>query len=105
MSAENIDVTEAKVTYTTKELLTRIDARFERLEGLVTNRPTRAEFVRVESRLATVEEEQTGIRAATLALKEDKTSRFNRTDKLVIGVFALITTLLNLSALGPDILG
>jgi len=99
-----VEITEAKVTYTTKELLRSIDERFARLESLVTNQPTRGEFDLVVSRLAQIEDEQIAVRAVAKALKEDKTSRFNRTDKLVIGLFALISTVLNIMALGPDIL-
>ena len=104
MATEDIEITEAKVTYTTKELLKRIDDRFERLESLVTNQPTRLEFDALYGRVALIETEQVGLRRVATALKDDKASRFNKQDKLVLGVFAAITTVLNTMAafnLGP----
>lgn len=102
--SEDIEVTEAKVTYTTKELLKRIDDRFERLELLAQSAPTRPEFDSVVGRLQHIETEAVALRAVATALKEDKSSRFNRADKLVLGAFALVSLVLNIMALAPDIL-
>jgi len=81
----DIEVTEAKVTYTTKELLKRIDDRFERLEQLASEATTRHEFFALESRVATLEEG----RAVMHAVGAEKAALFSRTDKLlgfIIGV-------------------
>jgi len=87
---EDIDVVESRITYTTKELLQRIDDRFERLEAMYASAPTRSEFTIVVNRLSALEEEQVKVRAVAVALKEDKSETFSRRDKLVGMLLAVI---------------
>jgi hypothetical protein len=111
VAAEDIEVTEAKVTYTTKELLRRIDDRFERLEGLVTNVPTRTEFDHLDGRVGRLEAEGLKMTAATSAVAQaqavsDKRGekRWTRGEKIVGIVFVAFTTALNILALAPDLI-
>lgn len=98
MNPEDFHVTEAKVTYTTKELLIRIDQRFDRLESLVTNAPSRSELQILDGRVSQLETDAVSIKAVAVALQGNKESRFNKQDKLVLGMFGFITTVLNVLA-------
>lgn len=109
--AEDFNINEAKVTYTTKELLIKIDQRFDKLESLAQAAPTRDDVLALTDRVQLLETgvqlletDASAIKAVALALKNDKSSRFNKTDKVVIGVFVFISTLLNFLALGPDLI-
>ena len=83
MAAEDIAISESKVTYTTKELLIRIDDRFERLESLYSNMPTRAEFALLAERVAAHDDELAANRAVAKALKDNKSDTWTRRDKIV----------------------
>lgn len=88
--AEDFNLVESKVTYTTKELLQRIDARFERLETLYATAPTRGEFDLAVARLAKVEDEVVRNRTVTDTLKKERQESFSRRDKTVGAVLALV---------------
>lgn len=90
MAADNIEVTESKVTYTTKELLIRIDDRFDRLERLAADMPTRAEFSILTATVQAHDDELAANRAVAKALKENNDSTFTRRDKLVGAVLAVL---------------
>lgn len=53
---DSIEIRESKVTYTTKELLARIDQRMERLEQAATAAATRVELEHLEARVSRLEE-------------------------------------------------
>ena len=93
--AEDIEVTEAKVTYTTKELLKRIDDRFERLESMVTGAPTRAELDHIDTRVTTLEREAVALRATAQALSTEKTQRWSRNEKFAAISFGTLNILVN----------
>ena len=60
------------VVYSTKELLERIDQRFERLEHIVQGVVVRPEFVALESRVVTLEQDALGTKHVAKALLEHK---------------------------------
>lgn len=93
---EDIEVTEARVTYTTKELLKRIDDRFERLESMVTGAPTRGEFDHVDARVTALEEEAVHLRITAAALAADKKQRWTRNEKMAGATFATVNIAINL---------
>jgi tetrahydromethanopterin S-methyltransferase subunit G len=102
--SEDIEVREAKVSYTTKELLQRIDDRFERLEGIAQGMARREDVERIESRVEALEKEAGEVRAVATALLTTGKDRFTRNEKLFGATAVLITTVLNLMALGPDVI-
>lgn len=105
---EPIEIREAKVTYTTKELLARIDGRMERLEHAVMSAATRAELERLEARvthLEDVRQRQERLEQEVLAVQEvtermetfiahleavraHKAAVFTRREKIVGGMIA-----------------
>jgi len=95
MAADDIEVTEAKVTYTTKELLKRIDDRFERLESMVTGAPTRSEVDHIDARVSALESEAVVLRATAQALSTEKTQRWSRNEKLAAVSFGMLNILVN----------
>jgi hypothetical protein len=99
----DIEVTEAKVTYTTKELLARIDQRFERLEQMAQNAPTRVEVDHIDKRVASLEVAAIELRATASALAADKVGRWSRNEKIYIAFTTLIMIVLNVFSLsgGP----
>lgn len=48
---DSVEIRESKVTYTTKELLQRIDGRLDSIERQVGDVPSRKEFDHLESRI------------------------------------------------------
>jgi hypothetical protein len=94
---EEIEVTEARVTYTTKELLKRIDDRFERMEILVQSAPTRPEFDHLDARVSRLEEDAVKIAAVAAALNESSKKRWTATEKIVGLTFVAANLLLNLA--------
>jgi hypothetical protein len=101
----DFDVTEAKVTYTTKELLLRIDQRFERLEQMAQNAPTRIEVDHIDTRVASLESEAITLRATAEALKGERIGRWTRNEKVYIAITTFVMVVLNVFSLsgGPHI--
>ena len=95
---DDYEIREARVTYTTKELLERIDGRLERLEEGMTGMVTHAEFSRLESRVGAVElrmDERLGTVEDKMmvvdAINANKAALFSRREKIIGVVLALAT--------------
>ena len=84
---------EAQVVYTTKELLLRIDHRFDRLESLAEGAATRVEVETLGKRVNALEQDASGTKAVAKALLESGKDRFTKNEKLVgLGIAALAVT-------------
>lgn len=84
-------VKEARVSFTTKELLTRIDDRLDRIETAVGNMPTRPEFQSLADRTVVLEL----WRATVEGEKKQRRYAFTRRDKIIATVIAMSLLLLN----------
>jgi hypothetical protein len=83
---------ESSVTFTTKELLQRIDTRFDRLESLAEASASRVDLMIVTNRISALEQDASGTKAVAKALLESGKDRFSRNEKmagLLFGVVAL----------------
>jgi hypothetical protein len=96
----DVSIADAKVVYTTKELLLRIDKRFDRLEDFAANAATRADvdkieqhLDKVEQRVGALEQDASGTKAVAKALLDDGANRWSKNEKvagLLIGIVAVI---------------
>jgi len=89
-------VQEASVVYTTKELLLKIDRRFDRLEALAEGSFTRAEGETLGRRVNALEQDASGTKAVAKALLESGKDRWSKNEKvagLVVAIFAVAPTL------------
>jgi len=84
------DVTEGKVTYTTKELLARIDGRFEHLESIAEAAATRTELYMVTARVDKLERDSEGTKAVATALLNSGKDRWSKNEKIAGLIFAAI---------------
>lgn len=98
-SASDFDVQEARVTYTTKELLTRIDHRFDRLEVLAEGAATRSEVTTLAGRVDNLERDSAGTKAVAKALLESAEGRWSKNEKLAGGVVALVAVVPSIIAI------
>ena len=90
---EGTKLQEAQVTYTTKELLQRIDHRFDRLENLAEGAATRAEVDTLVKRLNALEQDASGTKAVAKALLESGKDRWSKNEKLVgMGIASVALT-------------
>lgn len=87
---EDVNVIEAKVTYTTKELLQRIDDRFDHLELVVGSAATREYVESVVSRVDKLERDSEGTKAVAKALLADGKERWTRNEKIAALVFGAV---------------
>jgi predicted ABC-type transport system involved in lysophospholipase L1 biosynthesis ATPase subunit len=94
--SESYEVVESKITYTTKELLSRIDKRFEHLESIAEAAATRSEMYMVTARVDKLERDSEGTKAVATALLNSGKDRFSRNEKVIGLVFASV-------ALAPSI--
>ena len=90
------DVQEARVTYTTKELLARIDHRFDRLEVLAEGAATRAEVTTLAKRVDNLEQDSAGTKAVARALLESDEGRWSKNEKIAGGVVAAVAVIPNI---------
>jgi len=86
----DVAVAEARVTYTTKELLQRIDTRFEHLERLAESGTPRMEHVILIGRVDKLERDSEGTKAVATALLASGKDRFSRNEKVAGMIFAAI---------------
>jgi hypothetical protein len=89
---EGTKLQEAQVTYTTKELLQRIDHRFDRLEILAEGAATRTEVEALGKRVSALEQDASGTKAVAKALLESGKDRWSRNEKiagLALGIIAV----------------
>lgn len=93
---EDVTVIEAKVTYTTKELLQGIYDRFDHLELVAESAASRESVDRVANRVDKLEREAEGTKAVASALLAAGKARWTRNEKLAALVFAAV-------ALAPSI--
>jgi len=91
LATEEFDVKEARVTYSTKELLSRIDERLDRIEVAMTESPTRREFNALNERLTKVELWRT----ATEAVVKDRTMHLTGTQAALVAAISLAMFVLN----------
>ena len=90
-NGEDFDVKEARVVYSTKELLARIDERLDRIEVAMNDAPTRREFVEVERRVGSIEE----WRVAAEAVVKDRTMHLTAGQVWVAAVVSVSMFVLN----------
>lgn len=93
------DVKEARVVFTTKELLSGIHDRLTSLEQLAREGVSRAEFEKLDQRVEDLEQS----RLVQQTLDSSKTRAWTVREKIILGVFALITTVLNVTAASKNI--
>jgi tetrahydromethanopterin S-methyltransferase subunit G len=104
LSNKDAEITEAKVTYTTKELLQRIDDRFDRLEHIAESAASRTDMEKVIVRVDKLERDSEGTKAVAKALLLDGKDRWSRNEKiagLLVAIVALapsVTTLVHILA-------
>ena len=87
---EGLKVQESTVTFTTKELLQRIDHRFDRLEELAESAATRADLEAIVQRVNALEQDASGTKAVAKALLESGKDRWTRNEKTAGLLFASI---------------
>lgn len=96
MGTDDINVQEARVTYSTKELLRDIHSRLDRIDNAVSNIPTRAEMDHMEKRLVHVET----WKIQQEAVRVDRSVQFGKREKAIsagIAVTLLILQILTIT--------
>jgi hypothetical protein len=95
----SVSVQDAKVVYTTKELLERIDKRFDRLEDFAANAATRSDVVALEGRVSALEQDASGTKAVAKALLEDGKNRWSKNEKIAGMLVGLVAVAPSVAAL------
>lgn len=89
---DDINIQEARVTYSTKELLKDIHVRLDRIDTAVGSIPTRAEMDHLDKRLMSVEV----WRAQQDAIKVDRSVQFGVRERVIGATVAVALLGLNL---------
>ena len=92
MAEHDVNIQEARVTYSTKELLKDIHTRLDRIDTAVNNIPTRAEMSQVDQRIGSLET----WRAQQEAVRADRSLQFGTRERIVGATVAVALLGLNL---------
>lgn len=92
------------IRYTAKELFGQVNTKLDFLIEKVDAKADHAALVALSERVDTLEEEGNQTKAIASALLAEKTSRWTTREKLFALAFAGTTLILNVLALGPDVI-
>lgn len=93
-----------QIRYTAKELFGQVNQKLDVLLEKVDAKADHAALVALTERVDVLEDEGHKTKAVATALLADKTSRWSTRHTVFVVVVACITVILNILALGPDLI-